>query len=343
MNRWVARVWAETCLASRLLAPFGFVYGAITAARMRRAPSGGVGIPVVAVGNFTVGGAGKTPTVAALVALAKARGLTPAVVTRGYGGRTRGPLLVDPARHRAEEVGDEALLHARLAPTIVARDRLAGAREAERLGADCVFLDDGFQNPRLGKDLALVVVDRASGLGNGRAMPAGPMRAPLAAQIGHADAIVVVDSDEGTHPSTARMLETAAAAKVPVFAARLVPHGCAGLEGRRVVGFAGIGRPAKFVATLSSIGAIIADFVAFPDHHPFTAAEAADLLQRAVTMDAELVTTGKDAVRLVGHDGAHARLAASVRVVEVGIVFDDAARLDAFVGGVLGRKGQPRP
>jgi len=343
MNRWLARIWAEPCGATRLLAPFAGVYGSIAAARMRRPPAGRVGIPVVAVGNFTVGGAGKTPTVAALVELARARGLRPAVVTRGYGGRTKGPLRVDPARHDATAVGDEALLHARLAPTIVARDRLAGAREAERLGADCVFLDDGFQNPRLAKDLAVVVVDRASGLGNGRAMPAGPLRAPLAAQIDRADAIVVVDSGEGTHPSTETTIAMARAKGIPVLGARLVPRGCAGIEGRRVVAFAGIGRPAKFAATLTAIGAVIADFVAFPDHHPFTAEEAADLLQRSVVADAVLVTTAKDAVRLGGRDGAAARLAASVRVIEIGLVFDEPARLEALIGPVIGRAVQPRP
>ena len=343
MNRWLARIWSESCGATRLLAPFARIYGSIAAARMRRPPSGRVGIPVVAVGNFTVGGAGKTPTVAALVELARARGLRPAVVTRGYGGRAKGPVRVDPARHDAAEVGDEALLHARLAPTIVARDRLAGAREAERLGADCVFLDDGFQNPRLAKDLALVVVDRASGLGNGRAMPAGPLRAPLAAQIDRADAIVVVDNGEGTHPSTETTIAAALARGIPVLGARLVPRGCAGIEGRRVVAFAGIGRPAKFAATLTAIGATIADFVAFPDHHPFTSDEAADLLQRSVVADAALVTTAKDAVRLAGHDGALARLAASVRVVEIGLVFDEPARLTALIGPVIGRAVQPRP
>lgn len=346
MNRWLARIWAEPCGATLLLAPFGRLYGAITAARMRRPPTGRVGIPVVAVGNFTVGGAGKTPTVAALVQFARARGLKPAVVTRGYGGRARGPLRVDPKRHDAAEVGDEALLHARIAPTIVARDRLAGAREAERLGADCVFLDDGFQNPRLAKDFSLVVVDRASGLGNGRAMPAGPLRAPLAAQIDRADAILVVDSGEGTHPSTERTIATAQAKGIPVLGVRLTPRASAGIEGRRVIAFAGIGRPAKFAATLTAIGAVIADFVAFPDHHPFTPEEAADLLQRAVVADAELVTTAKDAVRLAGHDGALARLAASVRVVEIRLVFDEPERLAALLGPVIGRgpaPAQPRP
>ena len=193
------------------------------------------------------------------------------------------------------------------------------------------------------EDLAVVVVDRASGLGNGRAMPAGPLRAPLAAQIDRADAIVVVDSGEGTHPSTETTIAMARAKGIPVLGARLVPRGCAGIEGRRVVAFAGIGRPAKFAATLTAIGAVIADFVAFPDHHPFTAEEAADLLQRSVVADAVLVTTAKDAVRLGGRDGAAARLAASVRVIEIGLVFDEPARLEALIGPVIGRAVQPRP
>lgn len=344
MNRLVARIWAEDCTVARLLAPFAALFGLFAGARMRRAPTGRVGIPVVAVGNFTVGGAGKTPTVAALIGAAKASGLRPAVVTRGYGGRAKGPVLVDPAVHGVAEVGDEALLHARLAPTIVARDRLAGAREAERLGADCVFLDDGFQNPRLAKDLSLVVVDRASGLGNGRVMPAGPLRAPLAVQLDRTDALVVVDSGEGLHPSTERLIAEATRREIPVVEARFAPRHPELVGGRRVVAFAGIGRPAKFVATLTAAGATVADFVAFPDHHRFTPEEATGLLQRAAAADADLVTTAKDAARLGPDDeGALGRLATTMRVLDVDLVFDEPARLAALVGATLRRNDQPRP
>lgn len=343
MNRFVARIWAEDCGATRILAPLSALFGAVSGRRMRRPPAGRVSIPVVAVGNYTVGGAGKTPTVAALVAFAEALGLRPAVVTRGYGGRAKGPLLVDPARHDAGEVGDEALLHARLATTIVSRDRLAGAREAERLGAGCIFLDDGFQNPRLAKDLALVVVDRASGLGNRRVMPAGPLRAPLAVQVERTDGLIVIDSGEGTHPSTEALLAIAAERSIPVFNAHFAPRNPQVVEGRRVVAFAGIGRPAKFVATLTAAGASVADFVAFPDHHPFTCEEAADLLQRAASADADLVTTAKDAARLdPAAEGALARLASAIRVLEVGLLFDEATALATLVGATI-RRDQPRP
>ena len=343
MNRWVARIWGETCVASRLLAPIAAVWGAVAGTRMRRPPSHRANVPVIAVGNFTVGGAGKTPTVAHLADLLRADGRRPAVVTRGYGGRARGPVAVDPARHRSVDVGDEALLHARTTLTIVSADRPAGAREAERLGADCILLDDGFQNPRLAKDLSVVVVDRASGLGNGRVMPAGPLRAPLEAQLERTHALVVIDSGEGTHVSTERLLDRAKALGLPIFGARIVPNPADRLGGRRVIGFAGIGRPAKFAATLTTAGGLLVDFVAFPDHHPFTEAEAKDLLQRAVSADADLVTTAKDAVRLAGGSGALARLAKTVRVLEAGLVFDEPARLAALVEAVVGRGAQPRP
>jgi tetraacyldisaccharide 4'-kinase len=344
MNRWVAQIWAEDRVATRLLAPIAAIWGAVAGGRMRRAPAGEVAIPVIAVGNFTVGGAGKTPTVDALVARLAARGRRPVVVTRGYGGREAGPLIVDPARHDARAVGDEALLHARVTTTIVARDRLAGAREAERIGGDVVLLDDGFQNPRLAKDLALVVVDRAAGLGNGRVMPAGPLRAPLATQLTRTSAILLIDSGEGTHPSTERLIERAQGLRLPILGARIAPRSTLRLQGRRVIGFAGIGRPGKFAATLSATGATIVDFVPFPDHHPFTAQEAGDLLERAVAADAELVTTAKDAVRLLGQEGILGRLGAAARVLDIGLVFDDEARITALLDTVAPRGGaQPRP
>ena len=340
MNDVMARIWAEDGPLTRLLAPLGHVYGTVSGRRMCRPPRGRAGVPVIVVGNFTVGGAGKTPTVAHLVAMTQAAGLTPAVVTRGYGGRLKGPVLVETARHDAGDVGDEALLHARIAPTIVARDRLAGARLAERIGADLVLLDDGFQNPRLARDLALVVVDRAGGVGNGRVLPAGPLRAPLAVQLPRADALIVVDSGEGIHASTEALIARAATLDLPVLEARLAPRDPDRIKGRRVVAFAGIGRPAKFAATLAACGADIADFVPFPDHHPFTPDEAADLLARAAAADADLVTTAKDAVRLVGGQGPLARLAAKAHVVDVGLVFVDETHLMRLVAGAYGRAVQ---
>lgn len=331
MSDWVRRAWTEDGAAARLLSPIARIWAAVAGGRMRKPPSGHAGIPVVVVGNFTVGGAGKTPTVAALIGLARRRGFSPAVVTRGYGGRTRGPLVVDPTRHDAKLVGDEALLHARLAPTIVARDRLAGAREAERLGATCVLLDDGFQNPRLAKDLALVVVDAAAGIGNGRVLPSGPLRAPIDTQFDKADALLVIDSGEAPHPSTEGLIATAAERGLPVFGARITPRLPETIAGRRVVAYAGIGRPAKFAATLAATGAQVVDLVAFPDHHRFDGEDATRLLERAAAADADLVTTTKDAARLGRCDGALGRLAAASRVLEIGLGFDAPAEFEAFV------------
>lgn len=343
MNRWVARAWAEDCRLTKILSWVGDLYGLFTGARMSCRPSGRVGIPVIAVGNYTVGGAGKTPTVAALVAIAQALRVKPMVVTRGYGGRLRGPVLVDPAIHTARDVGDEALLHAALTPTIVARDRLKGAREAQRLEAGLVLLDDGFQNPGLAKDLCLVVVDRASGLGNGHIIPSGPLRAPLAVQLDHTHALVIIDSGEGTHPSTRALEKKAAERDLPVLEARLTPSNPEVVAGRPVVAFAGIGRPSKFRATLAACGAQVIELVTFRDHHRFTNEDAAGLLTRAAAADADLVTTAKDAVRLDARDGPIAQLANKARVVEIALRFDDPARLAELVGDVVRRAAQPRP
>ena len=208
--------WDDGGWPALALAPIAAVWGWIAGRAMRRPPVTFAAVPVVVVGNFTAGGAGKTPTVAALVALARAVGRRPAILTRGFGGRLAGPVRVDPSRHTAADVGDEPLFHARLAPTIVARDRPAGLALVAECDADLVLLDDGFQNPALARDLALVVVDRGHGIGNGRVIPAGPLRAPLAVQLEGADALVLVDSGEPAAPSLAPLLAAAAARGLPV-------------------------------------------------------------------------------------------------------------------------------
>lgn len=233
-----------THLLARLLAPAGRVYGGLTANRMDR-PGATPPCPVLCVGNFTLGGAGKTPTALALVRLLRDLGRTPALLSRGYGGRLAGPLVVDPARHAAAEVGDEPLLLAQAAPTIVARDRPAGARLCAASGADVIVMDDGLQNPSLTKTLALAVVDGGAGLGNGLPFPAGPLRAPLARQWSHVAGLVLVG--EGS-PGEAAAAE-AESRGLPVHRARLVPEAGPDWAGRRVVAFAGIGRIRSFCAS----------------------------------------------------------------------------------------------
>lgn len=281
--------------AARLLAPVAAVYGALAARRMARAGAASP-CPVVCIGNFTLGGAGKTPTALAVAALLRDLGRSPGFLSRGYGGRLPGPVRVDPARHGAGDVGDEPLLLARAGPAVVARDRVAGAEACRAAGADVVVMDDGLQNPSLAKDLALAVVDGPVGLGNGRVCPAGPLRAPAAAQWRRIHAVLVI----GDGAPGERVLAEATGRGLPVLRGRLVPDpaAAAALSGRPVLAFAGIGRPQKFFATLRELGADLRGTRAFPDHHTFTAAEVEALTAEAARRDLLLVTTEKDRVRL---------------------------------------------
>lgn len=314
------------------LLPIAALWGFVAGRRMRRAPSVLARVPVIAVGNFTAGGAGKTPVTAALVRAARAAGFSPVVMTRGFGGRLVGPLRVDPSRHSAEDVGDEPLLHARIAPTVVARDRAAGLALVAECGGDLVILDDGFQNPALAKDLSLVVVDRGFGLGNGRVMPAGPLRAPLGDQLDRTSALVLVGSGEADAPGIDELVAEARRRGLPVLEARLEPLEPERLAGRRLVAWAGIGRPEKFAATLRGLGADVVDLVAFADHQRLGEADAEALLARAAAVAAELVTTEKDAVRIGGAATPTVmRLALASRVVAVDLVFEDAAAVAALV------------
>jgi len=318
--------WQEPGAAAALLAPIAAVYGAVAAARLRL-PGERAGVPVLCVGNPTVGGSGKTPAALALARLLIEAGERPWLLSRGYGGRLAGPVRVDPQHHRADDVGDEPLLLARCAPSVVARDRVAGARVARGAGADVIVLDDGFQNPSLAKDLSILVIDARRGIGNGRVFPAGPLRAPLAAQLDRAQAILVIG--DGPAASVARDAE---ARGLTVFRGRLVPDAAsvAALKGNRVLAFAGIGDPEKFFATLADAGIDVAVRRGFPDHHRFTATQAAALLAEADRTGHSLVTTEKDFVRLA-HKRALAPLAARSRVLPVVLDVEDADRFRRFV------------
>jgi tetraacyldisaccharide 4'-kinase len=318
-------------LKAALLAPAGLLYGGAAMARFALAKPYRSALPVICIGNFTMGGAGKTPLALAIADLAKEMGRNPAFLTRGYGGSLAGPHQVQPDRDSATEVGDEPLLLARAAPAILARDRPAGAKAIEALGADLIIMDDGFQNPSLDKDLSLVAVDAGAGFGNGRVFPAGPLRAPLDAQIRRAQAVVLIgEGGEGI----AAKLEP----RLPVIHARLVPSGGEDLRGHRVYAFSGIGRPEKFFATLRECGAMLAGAEAFPDHHGFTREEAAHLLRKAAEARASLVTTEKDWVRIAAPTGPLAELKALSRALSVKLAFpgDGKARLRALIGGLSG-------
>jgi tetraacyldisaccharide 4'-kinase len=311
--------WATNGPAARLLAPAGLAVD--LAGRVRRtvvqpkhAP-----VPVICVGNLVTGGAGKTPVVRAVVRLMVERGLEAHVLMRGYGGRERGPLRVDPETHSAAEVGDEALLAARQAPTWVARQRPAGAAAAVDAGAEAILMDDGFQNPSLAKDLCLLVIDGDFGLGNGRVLPAGPLREAPERALARADAVVLMGEDRAG--VTGWLNE-----RRPLIRADLVPGpGGADLSGRHVVAFAGIARPEKFFATLETLGAEVVERLDFVDHHAYRDREVAAIVARAAKLDALAVTTEKDAVRLAPGQRAQ------VSVLPVSVEWRDRSPLDTLL------------
>lgn len=315
---------------ARALAPLGYLYGRLVVQRMSKRGAAAF-LPVICVGNFTAGGAGKTPTALAVAELLRADGERPAFLSRGYGGREAGPLLIDAARVGAGDVGDEPVLLARSAPTIVARDRPAGAALAAGTGATVIVMDDGLQNPSLLKSLSLAVVDGTTGIGNGLPLPAGPLRAPLAAQWPRTNAVVVIgDGGPGD-----RIAGEAATRGRPVLRASLEadPAAAARLKGERVLAFAGIGRPAKFFESLAACGAIIVEARAFGDHHAYTAAEIARLAAEAQAGGLALVTTEKDRVRL---EGLGVPLAA-VLTLPVRLAFEDPESVTTLLRRALGR------
>jgi tetraacyldisaccharide 4'-kinase len=321
--------WRDGSLAATLLAPFAAGYGAIAAKRMNQTGTR-VGVPVICVGNFTLGGAGKTPTVLMLAKILQEAGEKPCCLSRGYGGSEAGPKRVDVQTDTAAQVGDEPLLLAHAAPTIVSRDRVAGAKMAT--DASVIVMDDGLQNGALAKDFTLAVIDGRRGIGNGKVFPAGPLRAPLDVQMARTDALLVIGDNLNAENITA------AASGRPVFHGRLAPDAAAltALRSRNVFAFAGIGDPEKFFDTLTQAGIAVTQRKAFADHHRFTGEEAAELEMQAEHEGLTLVTTEKDHARMSG-DPALAALAARAQVLPVTLVVDEAEKLRALVLGKIRR------
>ncbi len=314
--------WTRDGVLPRILSPLSAIVAAVTARRVSR---GGwrAPLPVICCGNVTVGGAGKTTVAIDLATRLVARGVPVHILLRGYGGSSRGPRLVMPD-DPANLVGDESLLLARVAPTWIGADRAASARLAVAAGAQVLLMDDGLQSPGLVKDLSILVIDGESGFGNGRVLPAGPLREPVAAGAARCQVAVLIGDD--VSGAVAQLPPD-----YPVLRARLVQDATIdALKGQRVLAIAGIARPAKFFDPLARAGVLVLETRAFPDHHAFTRAELKAVLDRGAETGAVVVTTPKDAVRLP------ADLRARLTVVGVRLDWDDAAGIEALLAGLVG-------
>ena len=270
-----------------LLAPVSMLYAWAGARRLRDGKPEPIGVPVICVGNVTLGGVGKTPIARALASRLRGQGVNTHVLSRGYGGTLKGPLQVDTARHNAREVGDEPLLHAQDGPAWIANDRVAGARAARAAGAQTIITDDGFQSPDIAKDLSILVFDAAAGLGNERVFPSGPLREPVKAALARADLVILVGDHEAPYLT---------GFAGPVLRAQIQASGAA--PSGPLIAFAGIGRPEKFFHTLTAMGGEVSEALPFADHHLFTGNDLALLDRYAAERKARLITTEKDFVRL---------------------------------------------
>ncbi len=317
--------WRVDGARARVAAPLGMAYAAAARRRFARGVPWRARVPVICVGNLVMGGAGKTPVAAALGAELRRRGVAAHFLSRGHGGRNPGPVRVETLVHTAAEIGDEPLMLSEIAPTWVARDRAAGATAAIAAGAEAIVMDDGFQNPWLVKDLAVLVFDGGYGIGNGRVFPAGPLRESWRPGLARADAAILIGDDRVAIGAELR-------ARLPLFRARLVPApGAERLTGRDVVAFAGIGRPEKFFDTLGEMGCRLCATSSFADHHLYREHEIIELVDTASRHGAIAVTTAKDAARLMPE------MRSLVEVLDVVLEWEDDDAPGRLMAPVLDR------
>lgn len=309
-----------------LLAPCA-VLVATCAANRQKKTGWKAAVPVLCCGNLTTGGTGKTTVVLDLVARLKARQVAVHALTRGYGGRIKTTMQVDLARHSARDVGDEALLLAQQCPTWVGGDRAASARAAVAAGASCLIMDDGFQNPGLYKDLSLLIVDGAVGLGNGHVLPAGPLREAPAAALARASAVLLIGTDQ-----TCFLTQYAEQLPDVLRADLQTGQDVLGLKGKRCLAFAGLGRPSKFFEGLRRAGVEPVQCLAFPDHYFYKERDMTHLATLARQADAQLVTTPKDTVRFP------LAFRKELTTVGVGLNWSDPQAPEALLDQLLGQR-----
>lgn len=315
--------WQKNSWQGYALSPVSYVYGRIAAKRMDMAASSSVNVPVICVGNFIVGGAGKTPTVHMLAKYARRQGFKVGILSRGHGGAITTPTVVNLDKHNAHDVGDEALLHAENSTTVIATNRVAGAQLLVKQDCTIVIMDDGFQNPALHKDFNLVVIDAKRGLGNGFSMPGGPMRVPFKHQLLHTDAVFI--TGKGNASDTA--IRKAARAGKPIFHCETEVLGRTKYKHDKAFAFAGIADPTKFFDTLEGIGVEIKTKQMFGDHHVFTEEECADLIDRSKEQNLKLFTTQKDAARLKGMGEAQEKVLELCEIIKISLQPEDPAML----------------
>lgn len=306
--------WQQKNAMARILYPLGKLYALATRLNLKFHTPQKVTVPVICIGNLTAGGSGKTPTALSIAAMLQKIGYHPFFVSRGYGGKLKN-VLVDINTHTPEQVGDEPLLLARQAPVIVNPDRFQGAQTAIFHGADIIIMDDGFQNPKLYKDLSFLVFDGTTGYGNGYCVPAGPLREDLSQGIRRAQAMIIIGEDKKNLKSQISL---------PTFMGKIAPQRPQ-ISSKKVIAFAGIGRPEKFYQSLKELRFEIAETIDFPDHHFYTTQELENLIQKAQEKNCALITTTKDFVKIPHHLQAH------FHVLEITIKWQDKKALQEFI------------
>lgn len=289
--------WHQKTCSSRVLAiglaPLGWIYGTLVQTRLKFGSTTKVSVPVICVGNITLGGTGKTPSVIYLVGLLRNLGYTPHILTRGYGGTLEGITQVDPEKHTATQVGDEPLLLAKQAPVWRGKDRVAAAHQAIKAGATILIMDDGLQNPSLYKDISLAIFDGTSQIGNGQIFPAGPLRQSLRSGLDLSDGAFLLNFDNDDFQERLAELK----ADTNLFAGR-VQSDARPESGQKYLAFAGIGVPEKFFKTLRELGYPLGQTISYPDHHLYTPADLQQLKEKASSNSLKLITTEKDAIKL---------------------------------------------